>query len=166
MALNHNSLYAGIEASLRAIPELVAGLNGEPERIMSLDRVMPPAVSKMQAITEMAASTLLIVHMVSGMVQTQFGWKWRHDFRIYLRAETLTTARPEVFGYHDLYDAIVNGKPNDGVTWNGEVNWRFATLHPACDPVAGGAIQQTSAPLEDWGAEHWYLAFSMLEHGD
>lgn len=153
-----------LELALRSIPALVAGLGGKAANIYSITRRLPAVQSIQQAVSEMDAPQILIVHLGSQTGSKQHGYRWVHNFRLHLRSESPLTVNAAQFGYWDMCAAIANGHPANGIDWAGEVNFTLCTLHPQLDPVGEGFLF-TNAFLPDWGAEFWFINLTLIENG-
>jgi hypothetical protein len=98
-------------AKLRAIPELVAEMEGDDQRIYAYHDSYPKRVSLPLAIYEMPVPAVMVAWQ--GTTPGTFGASeaWKHNISLYLRARETFAADPPS-AYYKLFSLIVNGTPN------------------------------------------------------
>lgn len=155
--INPAELVDAVVTKLRAIPELVAEMESDPERISAYHDLYPKRTSLSLAIYEMPVLSILVVWQ--GTTPGSFGSSeaWKHNLSLYLRArETLEGDRPTA--YYRLCDLIVNGVPADGT-----LKMLYTTVHPACHPMDLPSIQRAT---DEQGTDYFEVTVSFTEMGD
>ena len=122
---------------LRGIPDLVAEMEGDPERIYAYHDQYPKKASLAQAIHTMPAPAVMAVWQ--GTAPGTFGSAdvWKHQITLYLRARETDESDPPA-AYYRLLRLITKGVPAGS-----EVPMLNATVHPSCYPMDLPLIQAT-----------------------
>ncbi len=154
--INPAELVDNLVAMLRAIPELVAEIDGDPERIYAYHDHYPKKVSLAHAIHAMPAPAIMAVWQ--GTAPGAFGGVdvWKHSVTLYLRARETVAGDPPA--YYRLFRLITKGVPAGA-----EVPMLNATVHPSCYPMDLPLIQrQTDAE----GLDYFEVPITFTEIGD
>ncbi len=152
--INPSELVDNLVAALRDIPELVAELGGDVERIYAYHDSYPQNVSLAHAIHQMPAPSIMAAWQ--GTAPGSFGGMdvWKHQVTLFLRAG----ATEDVTPYYRLVRWITKGKPT---TAGAEM--LNATIHPSCYPMDLPSIQrQTDAE----GLDYFEAPMAFTEIGD
>ncbi len=155
--INPAELVDALVAKLRAIPELVAEMEGDPERIRAYHDLYPKRVSLPLAIYEMPVPSILVAWQ--GTTPGSFGSSeaWKHNLSLYLRArETLEDDPPTA--YYRLFDLIVNGVPAGSA-----LKMLYTTVHERCHPMDLPSIQRAA---DEQGTDYFEVTVSFTEMGD
>jgi hypothetical protein len=155
--INPAELVDALVAKLRAIPELVAEMEGDPQRIYAYHDLYPKRVSLPLAIHQMPAPAVMVAWQ--GTLPGAFGGMeaWRHQISLYLRArETLEGDGPTA--YYRLFDLIVNGVPVGST-----LKMLYTTVHPRCQPMDTPSISRQS---DAEGLDYFEVSTGFLEIGD
>jgi hypothetical protein len=142
---------------LRDIPELVAEMGGDEQRIFAYHDQYPKRSSLAAAIHEMPAPGIMAAWQ--GTQPSSFGGVdvWRHQVTLYLRTRETFDGDPPT-AYYRLFRLITKGVPASA-----GVPLRNATAHPACHPMDLPLIQrQTDAE----GLDYFEVPVGFLEMGD
>ena len=155
--INPAELVDNLIALLRDIPELVAEMEGDEQRIFAYHDQYPKRASLAAAIHDMPAPGIMAAWQ--GTSPGSFGGVdvWKHQVTLYLRArETLGGDPPTA--YYRLFRLITKGVPSSfGVPL---IN---AAVHPSCYPMDLPQIQrQTDAE----GLDYFEVPLSFTEAGD
>jgi hypothetical protein len=141
---------------LREIPDLVAEMDGNPERIYAYHDQYPKKPSLALAIHQMPAPSIMAAWQ--GTAPGSFGGidVWKHQVALYLRArETFDDDPP---AYYRLFRLITKGiPPSMGVPM---IN---ATVHPSCYPMDTPSIQRAT---DAEGLDYFEVHMSFTEAGD
>ncbi len=155
--INPAELVDNLVAMLRAIPDLVAEMDGHPDRIYAYHDQYPKKASLAQAIHTMPAPAVMAVWQ--GTAPGTFGTAdvWKHQIMLYLRARETDESDPPA-AYYRLFRLITKGVP-EGT----EVPMLNATVHPSCYPMDLPQIQrQTDAE----GLDYFEVPITFTEIGD
>jgi hypothetical protein len=155
--INPAELVDNLVALLRAIPDLVAKMDGDPERIYAYHDNYPKRSSLAQAIHNMPAPAVMAVWQ--GTAPGSFGNVdvWKHQVTLYLRARETDESDPPA-AYYRLFRLITKGVPEGS-----DVPMLNATVHPSCYPMDLPQIQrQTDAE----GLDYFEVVISFTEIGD
>jgi len=155
--INPAELVDNLVAMLRAIPDLVAEMDGDPERIYAYHDQYPKKASLAQAIHTMPAPAVMAVWQ--GTAPGTFGTAdvWKHQVTLYLRARETFDGDPTT-GYYRLFRLITKGVPTGS-----DVPMLNATVHPSCYPMDLPQIQrQTDAE----GLDYFEVPITFTEIGD
>ena len=150
-------LIDNLVALLRDIPELIAEMNGDPERIFAYHDQYPKRASLAGAIHEMPAPGIMAVWQ--GTYPGTFGNAevWKHSVTLYLRARETSDGQPPN-PYSLLFQLIVKGVP----TATG-VPMLHTTVHPSCYPMDAPLTErQTDAEALDY----FWIPLMFTEIGD
>lgn len=155
--INPAELVDNLVAMLRTIPDLVAEMDGDPERIYAYHDQYPKKASLAQAIHTMPAPAVMAVWQ--GTAPGTFGTAdvWKHQVTLYLRAREASESDPPA-AYYRLFRLITRGVPAES-----EVPMLNATVHPSCYPMDLPLIQrQTDAE----GLDYFEVPITFTEIGD
>ena len=155
--INPAELVDNLVAMLRTIPDLVAEMDGDPERIYAYHDQYPKKASLAQAIHTMPAPAVMAVWQ--GTAPGTFGTAdvWKHQVTLYLRAREASESDPPA-AYYRLFRLITKGVPAES-----EVPMLNATVHPSCYPMDLPLIQrQTDAE----GLDYFEVPITFTEIGD
>jgi hypothetical protein len=138
-------------AALRAVPELVDLLGGDPNAINAYLDQPPERNSLGSAIYRMKPGSVLAAWQETFLTQGEMEG-WLHRIVIFVRA-----ARGE--SSLDLIGAIINGipVPGDGL------RWRFC---PLMDGVLPTTISEISRPTDEEGIDYFSIMTETKETGD
>ncbi len=155
--INPADLVDGLVALLRDIPELVAEMGGDEQRIFAYHDQFPKRSSLANAIHTAPSPSLMGAWQ--GTTPGTFGGVdvWKHQVTLYLRARETFDGDPPT-AYSRLFRLITKGVPASvGVPM---VN---ATVHPSCYPMDLPLIQrQTDAE----GLDYFEVPLTFTEMGD
>ena len=155
--INTAELLDNLVAMLRDIPELVAEMNGDPERIYAYHDRYPKKSSWVHALHSMPAPGIMAVWQGSG--PGSFGGMdgWKNYVTLYLRARETFEGDPATT-YNLLFRLIIKGIPTAA-----GVQMLNATVHASCYPMDLPLIQrQTDAE----GLDYFQVPLSFTEIGD
>lgn len=154
--INPAELVDALVAKLRAIPELVAEMEGNPQRISAYHDHYPKRVSLAQAIYEMPVPSVLVAWQ--GTTPGSFGGAevWKHNLSLYLRARETAESPPTA--YYRLFDLIVNGVPTGS-----NLKLLYSTVHERCHPMDTPSIQRVT---DAQGTDYFEVHLSFTEVGD
>ncbi|MFZ5832984.1 MAG: hypothetical protein ACOY3P_23095 [Planctomycetota bacterium] len=155
--INPADLVDSLVALLRDIPELVAEMGGDDQRIFAYHDQYPKRASLAAAIHDMPAPGIMAAWQ--GTQPGSFGGVdvWKHQVTLYLRARETFEGDPPT-AYYRLFWLIIKGVPSSvGVSL---IN---ATVHPSCYPMDLPRIdRQTDAE----GLDYFEVPLSFTEIGD
>jgi hypothetical protein len=146
--INPAELVDALVAKLRAIPELVAEMHGDPERIRAYHDLYPKRVSLALAIYEAPVPSILVAWQGTTPGRFGAGEAWKHNLSLYLRAAD----------YYRMLDLIVNGVPAGGA-----LKMLYSTIHERCHPMDLPSIQRAT---DEQGADYFEVTLSFTEMGD
>lgn len=130
-------LVDAIVDNLRAIPELVALLQGNEEAIFAYHDIYPAKSSVAMAVLELEPGQIMVAWNGTTPAAAPMGF-WRHNVKIFVRAaEEVQTLNPE--GYYELFRLMFDGVP-DGQT----LTMRQMEMIPECDPMESETIVRSS----------------------
>ncbi len=155
--IDPSELISNLVALLRDIPELVAEMGGDEQRIFAYHGQYPKRTSLAAAIHEMPAPGIMAAWQ--GTSPGSFGGVdvWRHQVTLYLRARETFEGDPPA-AYYRLFRLITKGVPASA-----GVPMLNATVHASCHPMDLPLIQrQTDAE----GLDYFEAPLSFLEIGD
>ena len=155
--INPAELVDNLVALLRDIPELVAEMGGDEQRIFAYHDQYPKRASLAAAIHDMPAPGIMAAWQ--GTQPSSFGGVdvWRHQVTLYLRARETFDGDPPT-AYHRLFRLITKGVPVSA-----GVPMLNATVHPSCQPMDLPLIQrQTDAE----GLDYFEVPLGFMEIGD
>ena len=155
--INTAELLDNLVAMLRDIPELVAEMNGDPERIFAYHDSYPKKASWVHALHSMPAPGIMAVWQGSG--PGSFGGMdgWKNYVTLYLRARETFEGDPATT-YNLLFRLIIKGIPTAA-----GVQMLNATVHASCYPMDLPPMErQTDAE----GLDYFQVPLSFTEIGD
>ncbi len=150
-------LVDNLVATLRDIPELVAEMGGDPERIVAYHDQYPKKVSLVHALHSMPAPSILVVWQ--GTAPGSFGGfdVWKHQVSLFLRARETFDGDPPT-PYYRLFRLITKGVPKS----SGQ-QMLNTSIHPDCHPMDLPSIaRQTDAE----GLDYFEVPITFTEIGD
>ncbi len=155
--INPAELVEALVAKLRAIPELVAEMDGDAGRIYAYHDLYPKRVSLPFAIYEMPVPAILVAWQ--GTAPGTFGGNevWKHSLSLYLRAREVFEADPPS-AYYKLFGLIVNGVP----AGSGQ-KLLYTTVHDGCYPMDTPSIHRAT---DEQGTDYFEVTVSFTEIGD
>ena len=133
-----SELVNNLVAQLRDIPELVAEMDGDADRIYAYHDQYPKRSSLVLAIHQMPAPSIMAAWQ--GTVPGSFGGNdvWKHQVTLYLRSRETFDGDPPT-AYYRLFRLITKGVPESaGMTM---LN---LTIHPSCYPMDVPSIQRAT----------------------
>ena len=155
--INPAELVDNLIALLRDIPELVAEMEGDEQRIFAYHDQYPKRASLAQAIHDMPAPGIMAAWQ--GTQPSSLGGVdvWRHQVTLYLRARQTLDGDPPT-AYYRLFRLITKGVPSSV-----GVPMLNVTIHPSCHPMDLPLIQrQTDAE----GLDYFEVPRTFTEMGD
>jgi hypothetical protein len=155
--INPAELVDNLVALLRNIPELVAEMEGDEQRIFAYHDQYPKRASLAAAVHEMPAPGIMAAWQ--GTQPSSFGGVdvWRHQVTLYLRArETLGGDPPTA--YYRLFRLITKGVPTSV-----GVPMLYATVHASCYPMDIPSIERR---IDAEGLDYFEVSLSFREMGD
>jgi hypothetical protein len=155
--INPAELVDSLVALLRDIPELVAEMGGDEQRIFAYHDHYPKRASLAAAIHDMPAPGIMAAWQ--GTQPSSFGGVdvWRHQVTLYLRARETFDGDPPT-AYYRLFRLITKGVPSSK-----GVPMLNVTVHPSCHPMDLPLIQrQTDAE----GLDYFEAPLGFMEIGD
>jgi len=150
-------LIDNLVALLRDIPELVAEMGGDEQRIFAYHDQYPKRVSLATAIHDMPAPGIMAAWQ--GTAPGGFGGfdVWKHSVTLYIRARETFDSDPPT-AYYRLFRLITKGVPVSA-----GIAMLNATVHPSCYPMDLPLIQrQTDAE----GLDYFEVPITFTEIGD
>jgi len=169
--LNPNDILAAFVEKLKAIPELVLELDGDPDNIVGwYDRAsgmrLPDGTAPsnlLGAIIAMPKPGVLVVWNGSGpRTVRDLGQIWEHNYRLFLRVkQEYSGDSPR--GYGTLFQIIVNGIPQGGTE-----RLIYIRLHPSCDAMNVPSAQRSQIVIDVAGntIDFFELPVTIPEIGD
>ncbi len=155
--INPAELVDNLVAMLRAIPDLVAEMDGDAERIYAYHDHYPKKASLAQAIHNMPAPAVMAVWQGTAPGTLGSVDVWKHQVTLYLRSREADDSAPPA-AYYRLFRLITKGVPAGS-----EVPMLNATVHPSCYPMDLPQIQrQTDAE----GLDYFEVPITFTEIGD
>jgi hypothetical protein len=155
--INPAELVDALVEKLRAIPELVAEMEGDPERVSAYHDLYPKRVSLPLAIYEMPVPSILVAWQGTAPGSFGAGEAWKHNLSLYLRARETFEGGPPT-AYYRLFDLIVNGVPAGGA-----LKMLYTTVHARCLPMDLPSIQRAT---DEQGTDYFEVTVSFTEMGD
>ena len=128
--INPGILVEALVARLRAIPELVAEMNGEPRRIRAYHYRYPREASLARALYELDSPALLVVWR--GTEPGRFGRDavWQHRFSLFLRSREIFDQEAATAAYQ-IVELLIDGIPEGG---DGQ-RMLDTVIDPSCYPM-------------------------------
>jgi hypothetical protein len=154
--IDPSELVNNLVATLRLIPDLVAEMDGDTERIYAYHDQFPKRSSLAHAIHQMPAPSIMAAWQ--GTQPGSFGEVdvWKHQVTLYLRARE--AADSDAPAYHRMFRLITKGVPTGS-----DVPMLNVTIHPSCHAMDLPLIQrQTDAE----GLDYFEIPITFTEIGD
>lgn len=123
---------------LRAIPSLVALMDGDAANISAHVDEWPQKVDLLEAVREMTPGTLIVAHQETAPGQLQRMETWRHRFSLFLKPKGKMSA---------AWAQIVNGIPTNG---DGLPMLYTESLHPNLHRMNPPAIRRQFTPIDQF----------------
>jgi len=155
--IDASALVDSLVGLLRGIPELVAEMNGDEQRIYAYHDLYPKKVSLAFAIHQSPAPSIMVAWQ--GTAPGTFGGVdvWKHQLSLFLRSrETRDTDPPTA--YYRLFRLITKGVP-DSIG----VPMLNATVHTSCYPMDLPSIQRAT---DAEGLDYFEVNMFFTEAGD
>ena len=135
----------------RAIPDLVAALNGNPEAIVAYQDLNPDRNSLTNAVYESAPGSILVAWIETNFAEEEIGC-WLHSYAYYVRARRKGSPI-------ELINLLVNGipVPGDGL------RWRYCPVMSGVEPTQ---IINISRVPDAEGIDYYVIATETKETGD
>jgi hypothetical protein len=156
--VNPSEIVEALITLLRDIPDLVAEIGGDPERIYAYHDRFPDKVSLEMAKYEMPAPGVMVAWQGTRLGDRGGFNAWKHDYSIYLRAKPESGNPPA--GYYKLYRLIVKGVPASG---DGQP-LQYTTVHASCEPMDD--IPPIQRQTDAAGVDYFEISMSFTEIGD
>jgi hypothetical protein len=137
--------------ALRAVPEVVALLGGDPEAIAGYIDRNPDRNAIGAAIYQMKPGSVLVAWQETFLSEGEMEG-WSHRYVIFVRASRGESSL-------DLLVAIVNGVPIPG---DGQ-RWRYCPLMPGVLPTN---VTEISRPTDEEGIDYFSILTETKETGD
>jgi hypothetical protein len=155
--IDPSELLNNLVAMLRAIPELVLEMAGDPDRIFAYHDQYPARVSLAHAIHQMPVPSIMAVWQGTAPGSFSSVDVWKHQVTLFLRAGEQPEGDPPA-AYYRLFRLITKGVPtSSGIAMN------ITTIHPSCYPMDLPSIQrQTDAE----GLDYFEVPITFTEIGD
>jgi hypothetical protein len=149
--LNGDTLLDAIVAKYRDIPELVAALDGDPERIFAYKDDFPGAASVSDVLWTLANKQVMVVYQGFSYVRWGSGMAQEHRFSIYARIASI---------YWYLFQ--------DGVPAHGSgLPIQYEEIVFGCDPMGRGSGprgERKTLPVSQTSAiDYLQFDFSLIE---
>lgn len=143
-------------AALRDIPELVAEVGGDSQRIFAYHDRYPDRVSLELAKAELVGPCLMVAWQGTNLSNRDGHSAWSHRFSVIMRAKREAGQPPD--GYYLLHNLIISGVPASG---DGQ-EMQYATIHPDCLPIDDGP--EISRQSDAVGVDYFEVSLSFTEN--
>lgn len=127
--INAAELIDNLVAFLRDIPDLVAEMEGNPERIIAYHHRYPKQRSLEEAKHGMPAPGIMVAHLGPRPGSLGGVTMWHHRVSLYLRTRETFEGDPPG-GYYRLWRLI-----SDGIATSHQQPLLYAAIHPSCELV-------------------------------
>jgi hypothetical protein len=155
--IDPSTLIDALVTLLRDIPDLVAEMGDDSERIYAYHDQYPKRSSLALAIHQMPAPSVMVAWQGSGPGSFGGSDVWKHQVTLFLRARETFEGDPPT-AYYRLFRLITKGVPAGA-----GVPMLNVTVHPSCHPMDLPSIQrQTDAE----GLDYFEVQMSFVEIGD
>jgi len=155
---NPGMLVEALVAKLRAIPELVAEMNGEPGRIRAYHYRYPKEASLARALYELEAPALLVVWRGTEPGRFGRGEVWQHRFSLFIRSREIFEHEAATAGYYRIGELLVDGVPEGG---DGQ-RMLETVIDPACYPME---VPRLVAAADADGVDYVEVELRLTEMG-
>lgn len=139
---------------LRAIPELVAAMNDDDQRIAVYGGKYPAENSLARAIDKLQAPGILVAYMGTGLGSLGQGESENHLFSIYGRAAE-ESADDAPAGYYQIGRLLVDGTPSGQ-----EQKMQLLTVHTDCYPMRRESRWERRSDIEQVDYFEMQISFS------
>lgn len=156
--VNPSEIVEALIVLMRDIPDLIAEVGGDPERIYAYHDRYPQKVSLELARYEMPAPSVMVAWQGTRLGSRGGFNAWTHDLSISLRAKEETEDPPD--GYYKLYRSIVKGVPASG---DGQP-LQYMTVHASCEAMDD--IPPIARQTDAAGVDYFEISMSFTEIGD
>lgn len=126
--LNPALILDSFVAKLQAIPELVAEMGGDAERISGYHDAFPLKASLAVSIHEMPSPGILVAW--TGTAPTGEGRRWKHGYSVFIRSGRAQADDAGKHGTEYFFWLIVNGVP-EGCAHS----LLYEQVHASCEPM-------------------------------
>jgi hypothetical protein len=155
--INPAELVDSLVTLLRDIPDLVAEMGGDEQRIYAYHDQYPKRSSLADAIHQMPAPSVMVVWQGTAPGTFAGNDVWKHQMSLFLRARETFDGEPPT-AYYRLFRLITKGVPaTAGVPM---IN---ATVHPSCYPMDVPSIQRAT---DAEGLDYFEVSMTFTEIGD
>ena len=155
--INPAELVDSLVTLLREIPDLVAEMGGDEQRIYAYHDQYPKRSSLADAIHQMPAPSIMVAWQGTAPGTFAGNDVWKHQMSLFLRARETFDGEPPT-AYYRLFRLITKGVPaTAGVPM---IN---ATVHPSCYPMDVPSIQRAT---DAEGLDYFEVSMSFTEAGD
>ncbi len=154
--VNPSAIAEALVAALRDIPDLVAEVGGDDQRIYAYHDRFPDRVSLEMAKYEMPAPGVMVAWQGTRPGSRGEFNAWKHQFSIFLRSKAETNEPPD--GYYKLHRLIMTGVPASG---DGQ-QMQYATIHPDCLPMDD--MPDISRQADAAGVDLFEISLSFTEN--
>jgi hypothetical protein len=155
--IDPSTLIDALIALLRDIPDLVAEMGDDSERIYAYHDQYPKRSSLALAIHQMPAPSVMVAWQGSGPGSFGGSDVWKHQVSLFLRAGETSMGEPPT-AYYRLFRLITKGVPE--TTGLPLLN---STVHPSCHPMDLPSIQRAT---DAEGLDYFEVSMSFTEAGD
>ena len=155
--INPAEITNSLVSLLREIPELVAEVGGDPEKIFAYHDLYPKRISLELAKYQMPAPGILVAWQGTGPGSFGGFEVWRHEFSISLRAGEQFEDDPPT-GYYRLFRLITKGVPTSA----GQPMLN-TTVHSSCHPME---VADWSRHTDSEGIDYFEVSVTFTEIGD
>jgi len=144
---------------LRHIPDLVAELGGDEQRIYAYHDRYPKNISLEMAKYQMPAPGIMVVLQGTGVGKRGDFNAWKHDFSIFLRAAE-DTGEDLPKGYYEIYRLMMKGIPSNG---DGQA-LEYAVVNSSCEPMDD--VPPIRRQTDSAGIDFFEVQMTFTEIGD
>lgn len=152
-----SELVDNLVALLRDIPDLMAEVSGEADRIYAYHDQYPKRSSLPLAIHQMLAPSIMVAWQGTGPGSFGGNDVWKHQVALYLRARETADNEPPT-AYYRLFRLITKGIPAAA-----GVSLINATVHPSCYSMEIPSIHRAT---DAEGLDYFEVTMCFVEIGD
>ena len=156
--IDPSEIVTNLVAMLRDVPDLVAEMGGDAERIYAYHDQYPKNVSLVHAIHAMPAPSIMAVWQ--GTQPGSFGGMdvWKHQVTLFLRARETFGGDPPT-AYYRLFRLITKGVPDCG-------RRRRCSTPPSTPPATRWTCRSIQRQTDAEGLDYFEVPLSFTEIGD
>jgi hypothetical protein len=155
--INASELVNNLVAMLRDIPELVAEMAGDSERIYAYHDSYPRNISLTHAIHQMPVPAIMVAWQGTSPGSFAGVDVWKHQVTLFIRAPQVDSEAPPP-SYYLLFRLVTKGVPAAA-----GVPMINVTVHPNCYPMDLPLIQRQP---DAEGLDYFEVPLSFTEIGD